>query len=212
MLILNAGNTSFISKLLHWLNGQDQVFFLYINRYFKSSVTDSIFPIWRDAQTWYPFYLFILVFILVNFGKKGLFWILFFVLTVAVSDQISSAFIKDFFARPRPCGDPQFSQFVRLLLNRCPSSGSFTSSHASNHFAMACFIVYTLKEHIGKYKYLVYVWAASICYAQVYVGVHYPLDVIGGALIGCIIAYASSSFFNRRIGPLTLVQKNNLAA
>lgn len=205
MLILNAGSTSFITKLLHWLNNQDQWLFLYINRIFTNSLLDNVLPVWREAQTWYPFYLFLLVFTLVNFGKKAWLWMLFFALTIAICDQVSSALLKDLIARPRPCRDPQFSQYVRLLLNRCPSSGSFTSSHASNHFGMAFFLVHTLKDYVKNGKYLIYGWAASICYAQVYVGVHYPLDVIGGALVGCLIGYGTSSFFNKKFGPLALV-------
>lgn len=204
MLILFAGNNAWLANVFHWLNGLDQRVFIYINRIFSNSFFDNLLPVWREAQTWYPLYLFLLAFTLINFGKKAWLWILFFALTIALCDQLSSAIIKDFFARPRPCSDPVFSQYVRLLLNRCPSSGSFTSSHAVNHFGMATFIVHTLRSHLGRFKIALYLWAASICYAQVYVGVHYPLDVIAGALLGWMIGLGSAGFFNRRIGPLTL--------
>ncbi len=125
---------------------------------------------------------------------------LFFGLTIAICDQVSSGFLKDFVGRIRPCGDPGFSRYVRLLLNRCPGSGSFTSSHATNHFGMAVFIVQTLGTYIKKWKYAVYFWAASISYAQVYVGVHYPLDVIGGALLGSALGYGVSAFYLYRFG------------
>ncbi len=204
MLIFIIAMVSIWEKFISWFNHIDQVLFLYINKYFTTSLFDQVFPIWREAQTWYPLYLFLLLFTLINFGKQAWGWMLFFVLTVVVCDQVSSAFLKDFFGRVRPCSDPGFSQYVRLLLNRCPSSGSFTSSHAANHFGMAVFIVYTLGKYLKNYKYLVYFWAASICYAQVYVGVHYPFDVIGGALLGSLIGYAGANFFNRRLGPLEL--------
>ncbi len=190
--------------LLKWLVTLDQKAFIYINRIFTSNTLDHIFPIWREAQTWYPLYLFLMIFTLLNFGKKAFWWMLFFGLTIGICDQISSGLLKDWIGRPRPCRDPQISQFTRLLLNRCPGSGSFTSSHAANHFGMAVFIVQTFKNFIKNVKYAVYIWAASICYAQVYVGVHYPLDVIGGGLLGSLLAYGIAMYYNSRFGELVV--------
>ncbi len=189
-----------LDTIVSWLVKQDKYLFVLINRLLTHPVLDGIMPIWREAQTWYPLYLFLLVFTLMNFGRKAFWWMLFFGLTIGLCDQVSSAFFKDFFGRLRPCRDPQFSQYARLLLNRCPSSGSFTSSHATNHFGMAVFIAQTFKGFFVKGRYAVYLWAASICYAQVYVGVHYPFDVIGGAMLGCVIGYLTSSYFIRRLG------------
>ncbi len=194
----------FAQNLLLWLNKVDQQMFLYINRVLTNSFLDSVFPIWRDSQTWYPLYLFLFFFMLMNFGKKAWLWMLFFGLVIALCDKVSSGLFKDFFDRIRPCRDPQFGSYVRLLLNRCPSSGSFTSSHAANHFGMTVFAIHTFKQYLGKHKQFLYLWPVSICYAQVYIGVHYPFDVIGGALLGYIIGYASANFYNRRFGPLTL--------
>jgi undecaprenyl-diphosphatase len=66
---------------------------------------------------------------------------------------------------------------------------SFTSSHATNHFGVATFLFVTLGRFFGSWKYLIFIWAALICYAQVYVGVHYPLDVLFGALLGFAIGH-----------------------
>jgi undecaprenyl-diphosphatase len=78
-------------------------------------------------------------------------------------------------------------------------SGSFTSNHAANHFALATFCFITLKSAFKGYTWLFYLWAALIGYAQVYVGVHYPLDVLGGAAMGIFIGMLAGSFFQRRI-------------
>jgi undecaprenyl-diphosphatase len=78
-------------------------------------------------------------------------------------------------------------------------NGSFISSHASNHFAVATFIYQTLKFMSRKWS-LVFIWAAVICYAQVYVGVHYPSDVIAGALFGVIMGLMATRFFETQIG------------
>jgi undecaprenyl-diphosphatase len=91
---------------------------------------------------------------------------------------------------------------VRLLLDHCSGGYSFTSSHATNHFGLAMFISQTLKPIINKFRWPLFLWAGSIAYGQVYVGVHYPLDVVVGSLLGCAIGYMVSSFYNSRIATL----------
>lgn len=81
---------------------------------------------------------------------------------------------------------------VRFLLPARPGNGSFTSSHAANHFGLAMFLYATLKNYLGKWMLLFFVWAFFICYAQVYVGVHYPFDILGGAVLGCLIGYGTA--------------------
>lgn len=191
-----------MEKILFWLKSCDQWLFIYINSFWTNHFLDSLFPVWRDSITWVPVYLFLLLFVIFNFGRKAFPWVCLFIITVSLCDQVSSTFIKEWVARPRPCGDPYFSQYVRLLLNRCPSSGSFTSSHATNHFGMSVFIALTFKQFIGKWRYLLFFWAATISYGQVYVGVHYPLDVVGGGVLGALIGWASASFYVRQFGLL----------
>ena len=109
--------------------------------------------------------------------------------------------------RLRPCADPEMEFKVRLLLNYCSGGYSFTSSHATNHFGFAMFVTQTLKPYITKYRWILFVWAGTIAYGQVYVGVHYPLDIVVGAFLGCGIGYMVASFYNRRVAtryPLVL--------
>ena len=182
------------------VNYWDQTIFLKINRDWTNSFLDDNYPWWRDSQTWIPLYLFLLLFILMNFGRKAWLWIFFVLLTVAITDQLSSTIFKNWVHRLRPCNDPFMYYYVRLLLTHCPSNASFTSSHATNHFGAAVFIYTTLKEHIKKWGYFLFFWAATISYGQVYVGVHYPLDIIGGAITGSLIGYAMAGIYNRRVG------------
>jgi len=109
---------------------------------------------------------------------------------------------KNWVARPRPCRDEFFMNQVRLILNNCPGGYSFPSSHAVNHFGFAMFIFITLRPIFKNWGYLFFLWAATICYGQVYVGVHYPVDVLCGAALGCMIGYLTASFYNRKIGPV----------
>jgi undecaprenyl-diphosphatase len=147
--------------------------------------------------------LFLLVFIIVNFGKKGWWWCLGVALTAAISDIISSQIIKELFFRTRPCRDEEVMHHIRFFVNYCPTSSSFTSSHATTHFAQAIFIYLTLR-HTSKWWLLILLWAFSIGYTQVYVGVHYPVDILGGALIGICIGWMVSHAFRKQFGILRL--------
>jgi undecaprenyl-diphosphatase len=97
--------------------------------------------------------------------------------------MVSSRLLKPLFNRIRPCNDFQLNTLFDPLVS-CGSGLSFPSSHAVNHFALAAFFYYTAHFISFKWRFLWYVWAFSICFAQVYVGVHYPLDVFIGGLIG----------------------------
>jgi membrane-associated phospholipid phosphatase len=121
------------------------------------------------------------------------------VITAALSNFISSDIIKQNIHRLRPCNEPAIANWLRILPGlHLPQSSSFTSSHAANHFSVAMFFYATLKDHIGKWAILFFIWAAGICYAQMYVGVHYPTDIIAGALVGLLIGYGTSYFFNKK--------------
>ncbi len=175
----------------------DKALFTVINNSWSNSVFDIILPFIRNQYTWFPFYLFLIVFALVNYKKKAWWWIFFAVVTAILSNYISSDLIKGNIYRLRPCNDPEMADTVRFLVGYRPKSSSFTSSHATNHFALASFLYYTLRPHLGKWCHLFFAWAAIICYAQVYVGVHYPLDVIAGGIIGFIFGYLSAKLYNK---------------
>lgn len=209
MFLSDRNNVSFFTSVWGRLNEWDQWLFLKINNSWTNNFLDSVFPWWREANAWIPLYFFVFFFAVINFGWRIWPWIVFFLLTVTLTDQISSSILKDWINRPRPCNDDVLMYQVRLLLNRCPASGSFTSSHATNHFGLACYIFYTMLPYFKKWGYLFFFWAATISYGQVYVGVHYPLDIIGGAILGSSIGSITASTFNRRIGlpPLLPMQK-----
>ncbi|MEA3426025.1 MAG: phosphatase PAP2 family protein [Bacteroidota bacterium] len=191
---------SFLENAWEWLRYLDTRLFLKINTEWTSSFLDSVFPWYREANAWVPLYLFLIVFAFMNFKQKAIPWILFAVLTATLTDQISSSLIKNWIARPRPCRDELFMSQVRLILNNCSGGYSFPSSHATNHFGFAMFLFLTLRPILKQWVWLFFVWAATICYGQVYVGVHYPLDVLCGAILGTAIGYLTASFFNKKIG------------
>ncbi len=188
----------FFQKTWEWIKDLDQQLFLLINRQWNLSWLDSLLPIWREANTWLPLYLFLILFVVINFPSKAFSWILTAIITFAISDQLSSSLLKPFFARLRPCNDPELVGMVRLLLPNCGSGYSFTSSHATNHFAFAVFIFITMGQVLGKWKWAFLFWAGSVAYAQVYVGVHYPIDVLVGGLLGTLIGCISANLYQQR--------------
>lgn len=178
----------------------DKALMVRINSEWISPQLDWVFKHIRETYFWIPLYLFFVVLVLVNFGKKGWLWILAGVLTIAITDQVSSNLIKEFVFRLRPCRDPSMAEHLRFFIRYCPGSSSFTSSHATNHFGFACFVIFTLRRYLGQWIYILLGFAAAVAYAQVYVGVHYPIDVICGAIIGSCIGTGMSLIFNKKIG------------
>lgn len=186
--------------MLTTLQNWDRWLFTKINHDWTNGFLDYIFPVWREGITWVPLYIFLLILIMINFGKKAWPWIIGFIVTVSLTDQISSHIFKPLVNRLRPCHDLLLADDIRLLLKYCSDSRSFTSSHAANHFGLAFFIYYTLKPYFKKWSYLFFVWAATVSYGQVYIGVHYPTDVICGGIVGSITGYLTSWLFNKRFG------------
>jgi membrane-associated phospholipid phosphatase len=205
MILLDSdGHSGFLRSLLEG----DRWLFSRINQQWTNSFFDGLFPFLRESEIWVPFYVFLLVLITLNFGKKGWLWAFSLIMTVVVSDLVSSHMMKMLVTRLRPCHDPDMASTIHVLVTYCPGSSSFTSSHACNHFAMATFIFSTLRR-TGRWWTAVFVWAFLISYAQVYVGVHYPMDIIGGAVIGILIGYGTSRLFQDRFGTLTLSSINH---
>jgi undecaprenyl-diphosphatase len=197
-----------VQECWEFIKTWDRYLFLKINTSWTNSFLDAVLPWWRDANTWTPLYLFLILFVVINSKKQAFFWILAAICTLVLTDQISSSLVKPFFGRLRPCSDPSLINQVRLLLPNCSVGYSFTSSHATNHFGFAAFVFVTLKPIINKWGYLFFLWAATISFSQVYVGVHYPLDILSGAILGLLIGYTTAYFFNRTIGMLHIEPKN----
>ncbi len=182
------------SQILQW----DYWLFFKINRDWTSPFIDGIYPWWRDMTAWYPLYLFIIIFVWQNFNSKNRWiWFLLIALAITISDQVSSNLLKEWVQRLRPCQDPGVAPYARMLLDHCSGGYSFPSSHATNHFAAAVFFYKSFYSFFGKWNYLFFLWAATISYGQVYTGVHYPIDIICGAIIGVLIGWGMSRLYDR---------------
>jgi undecaprenyl-diphosphatase len=190
-----------METLLHW----DTALFHWINSGWTNPVFDVLMPFARNKYAWIPLYILCLSWILFNFSTRNVAYIFLFVsVSIFASDTISSKLIKYQVMRPRPCHEQQMEPQMILRVN-CGSGYSFTSSHAANHFCLAAFLVTLFGRYMKQWKHFWWLWAALISLAQVYVGVHYPLDILGGALLGMIIGGSMGILCKHRLTKLSAV-------
>ncbi len=171
--------------MIEYLNKIDTELFLFLNG-IHSSFWDTVMYYFSAKTPWIPLYLAVAFFIFKKFKlKKGIVIMIFFALLITMADQISVKMFKNVFERLRPCHNPQIQHLVHTL-NHCGGQFGFVSSHAANSFAFAVFSLLILRAKW--YTYGILLWAFLVSYSRVYLGVHYPGDIIFGALLGAIIA------------------------
>jgi len=175
----------------------DRTMFQWINGACGNALFDAVLPFMRERWFWAPFYLFILAFTWINYGRRARYIVLGMVLCVALADFTSSTLIKMSVQRLRPCKDPAMTEKVVMRVS-CGGGYSFTSSHAANHFAVAVFLIGVFGGISRWVRPALLFWAGLIAFSQVYVGVHYPADVIVGALLGASIAWGIYRFMAGR--------------
>jgi len=177
---------------LEYIIELDQVIFQLINGGEDIPFITNLLIICRNKLTWVPFYIFILSYILTKFRSRKWIIILGLLFTVLITDTISSKMIKKTVERERPCHVDNLNATSRI---HCGQGYSFPSSHATNHFGVAIFLF--LLFSFFSYRYLLFIWAGLISICQVYVGVHYPSDIIVGALLGLSIGFICYKLFDR---------------
>ncbi len=183
--------------MLEQMLALDHQLFYLINSGSANALFDVVMPWWRDKTTWIPLYLLIAGASLYYFRWRGLYFILAVALTVGVADTVSSKIMKPTFERVRPCNDTALEVPV-IQRGGCGGGYSFTSSHATNHLAIAVFMALTLGAVFKWVRIPLIFWALSIAYGQVYVGVHFPGDVITGGAIGTGIGIILGYIYQRQ--------------
>ncbi len=173
----------------------DYQLFEWIHLQLQHPVLDVLMLFIRNPYVWFPLYFFVLMFLIINYGKRAIVPIVVLSCCIGSADAISSHLIKKNVKRLRPCKQPELKEKIRPILG-CGSAYSFTSSHAANHFCMAT--IFGLLLPLGwRWKTGLYFWAASICFAQVYVAAHFPSDVIAGAFLGMAIGWFFYGIYKR---------------
>lgn len=163
---------------------QDRAIFLYLNS-LGSLEFDAFWIFVSGKFSWFPLYIGLLYFLYQTYNKKQLGYILLFLfLGILVSDQISNVF-KFGFERLRPCHDKTIISYMRIV--ECGGKYGFYSAHASNTFLLASFLSPLLKNKYKGIPVILFVWASMVAYSRIYLGVHFPLDIFVGAIIGFLI-------------------------
>lgn len=178
---------------MSWLQNileTDKEVFLFLNS-FHSDFWDTIMLLVTRKETWIPFYAIIIFYIIKNYRAKAFTLLFLFVLAIVASDQIS-VLLKESIQRLRPVHDPEIGPLVHNVLRKGGLHG-FVSSHAANSFAIFAFSARIFMNR--KYTWLLLFWALLFSYSRIYSGVHYPLDILGGAILGLLIGEGIFRFY-----------------
>ena len=167
--------------MAEYLQNLDTAVFFFINRSLQNPVFDVLMPFVTDLNRHKIVLVIVGVLLLllaVKGGRRGVIAVLALAVGIAFSDQLNSSFAKFILERPRPC---HVLQGVHLLVG-CGSGFSFPSSHAVNNLCGAVILAFFYPRAAG----WLFSFAAVVCFSRVYVGVHYPSDVLGGAVVGTV--------------------------
>jgi undecaprenyl-diphosphatase len=163
----------------------DTELFIFLNG-LGSETFDGFWLIITKQTSWIWLFLFLLFIILNKLGTKQTLYLLIFVaILVVLTDQTSNLF-KNGFQRLRPCNNPEISSFIRIVQSR--TSFSFFSGHATSSMGVTIFLYFIFKKDF-KYFWLLFLWPLIFAYSRIYLGLHYPLDIISGYLCGAILGF-----------------------
>ena len=173
----------------------DKDLFFFLNGLHADWLDPVMFYI-SETLTWTPVYLLMLWLMIRNYGWQTLFWLFGIGLSILLADQITSGVMKPFFERFRPSRDPAIpDELVHIVNGYKGSKYGFASSHAANAFAIATYSYLLLRDSV-KYLWLLFIMAALIAYSRIYLGVHFPGDIIVGGLIGYLCGWVSYRLFS----------------
>ena len=171
--------------MLDFLNKIDTELFLFLNS-LHSDFFDGIMFFISGKKEWIPLYIAIILLILVKLKKRGLFAILSLILLLVFTDLVSVHLFKNVFERLRPSHNPQLEGLVHLVNNYKGGKFGFVSSHAANSFGFAFFLSLLFKNKY--FSGFMLTWATIVSYSRIYLGVHYPGDIICGAILGIVLS------------------------
>lgn len=174
----------------------DEALFVFLNG-IHAPYVDGFMAIITARNTWIPFYLLLIFYIGRSFSvKQAVIYVVYLIAAVGLADYITSGLMKPFFERPRPCHNEALASVIHLVGGHCGGKFGFASSHAANSFALFGGLFFIFREKKLFIKVLL-LWAILVSYSRIYVGVHYPGDVLIGSLIGFFISFTLYILFKK---------------
>lgn len=188
-----------LDRLLQW----DRETFLYLNSLGIEDY-DSFWSVATSINTWIPLFLLFLILVIAKFPKKEASFISTTVLLLLGFVLLMMNLTKDFVERLRPNNDAEINTIIRIL--KSPEGYSFFSGHAATSFAITTLIVLFLRNKV-RWVWIFYLWPLIFSFSRIYVGVHYPSDILVGAFFGLFSAFSFYYLYNRFIVPYLLLAR-----
>jgi undecaprenyl-diphosphatase len=182
----------------------DRELFFFLNGLHCEWLDQPMFWI-SKSLVWIPFYAILLYYVIRHYRRETLWILVFVILMITASDQIANVF-KDTFQRLRPSNNPLLTG-VHIVNGYKGGLFGFYSSHASNTFALAVFLTMVLARFYRYFPILIFTWALLLSYSRIYLGVHYPGDILAGILAGSLLGLLSGYLYRRLNDMLSLRDK-----
>lgn len=180
--------------MIEYLNTVDTKLFLFLNG-FHNPFFDVIMYGFSDKLIWIPMYLLLAFWLVWRYQMQGVIMLIMAGLVIVFCDQTASHLIKSLVHRLRPSHEAALAGLIHI--SRAGPGGlyGFVSSHAANSFGLASFFYFMFEQKFRLLKYWILIWAVLVSYSRIYNGVHYPGDVIGGAVIGACMGWGMSKIY-----------------